>query len=88
MSTWGSGGSSFKMYIESIMKVTSETFYKWVNRLPVTTTDRNIVQPSVQIVPTLFCAMLYVNNGRHLPKNEAPGYERLQSERKILRSIR
>lgn len=53
-----SGGYHINRGGEGIMKVTRETFLKWVTRLPETVTNGNVVQHSVWIVPSPFCAMI------------------------------
>lgn len=57
-------GARFKMYYNSIMKVTRRTNMKWSNRLPKTVADKSMVQHPECIPPASFCAMRYVNEGR------------------------
>lgn len=54
-----SGGSTFKFYGESTMKVTRMAFPKWGNRLLETTTDKNVVQLSMWIAADSFSANGY-----------------------------
>lgn len=59
-------GTHFKTFEESVVKVTIDTFMKWMSRIPETATDRHIVQHSVWKVPAPFCAIRYVENRRYL----------------------
>lgn len=60
---FGFTASSFKSYGQTIMKATRQTFSKLGNRLQESAMDRNMVQHLVWMVPVLFCAMCYLNNG-------------------------
>lgn len=64
------------------MKVTKETFLKWMNRLPETATDRNMARHTMWIIPAPFRAMQYVNDGGYLLPDEAPDNEKPRREQR------
>lgn len=65
------------------MKLPEETFLNWVNRLLETCADRNIVWHTVYVVPTPFCAMSYIDDGKYFVGPEASETEQLRKEVRI-----
>lgn len=59
-----SGGSCFKIYSKSKMKLTRETFLKSARLVPETDRDRNMAQHPMWIVPAPCSAINHVNVGR------------------------
>lgn len=79
---FSSGDSPFTSCGESIMKRTRDTFHKLSSRLPVTATDRNIVQHSVWTVLAKVCATCFANDVRNLPVRWGRQGDNLLNERK------
>lgn len=60
-----------------MMAVTWDTFEKWVNQLSKTVFDRNQVVHQVWIVPALFHARPYINDGQNFSGDGALENERI-----------
>lgn len=62
-------------YREQIIEVTRESFQKWWNPLHKKIVERENVVQDMWIFQAPFYSMLYINDGRYLPGDEAPKVE-------------
>lgn len=92
---FSSGGSRFRTYSESMMKVMRDTFLKWINGLLETVPDWGTVRYPVWLLPAPFCTTRYVTAGtcqgmtrQRVKTCEGNGKTMLSSFRQILRPAR
>lgn len=60
------------------MRVTGKTFDKWLSRILETLKDPEGEVHQFSIFPARLCAMMYINDGRHLPRDAVPELEPVQ----------